>query len=651
MKTYYITTAIDYPNAKPHMGHAYEKIIADALARYQRLKGKQVFFLTGVDEHGQKIEEAATKAQQTPDAFLGSIVPSFVEMCDMLNISYDRFIRTTETQHTKVSLTVFNKVKDAGLIYKGEYEGLYCVGCEAYYLERELENGLCPNHKRKPELHKTESYFFKLSAFQDQLITHIQKNPAFIQPESRRNEVLAKLKEPLRDLSISRTNFKWGIPVPGDEQHILYVWFDALLNYLTGIDYPDATYATYWPPQCQQIGKDIIWFHAVIWPAILLALNLPLPHTVYAHGFLTVEGQKMSKSIGNVLDPIQLVSEFGADKTRYYFLREVRLGEDGNYSRHAFIDRTNADLADALGNLLQRTTVMIHKYFSGTIPQPGALDSFEDELNKHIPNIKDLDLLIEHYKINAYIERIWDYIAQCNKYINDTTPWKTDDARKQTILYTLVEHLRIIAIFIEPIIPASAQHICEQLGFELGTHADVAFGTTTTGTVRDARILFEKTEYQEEPFSKLNLKVGKILTVKDHPDAEKLYILEVDMGESKRQLVAGMKTYYTKDELMGKHVVVLTNLKPAKLRGIESQGMILAAEKDDAVKILEAPQSKPGDPVIIDGIIPHTRQIKLDDFKAIALKTKHKHALYAGKPLRTPTEHITVDVPDDALIR
>lgn len=650
MNTYYITTAIDYPNAKPHMGHAYEKIIADALARYQRLKGKDVFFLTGVDEHGQKIEDAAKNAGKTPTAFLKDIVPHFITMCDKLNISYNRFIRTTEQEHTTVSLNVFKQVKEKGYIYKGDYEGLYCIGCEAYYLERELDNGLCPHHKKKPELHKTESYFFKLSAFQDKLVKHIKDNPEFIQPDTRRNEILTKLQEPLRDLSISRTNFTWGISVPGDEKHILYVWFDALLNYLTGVNYPEK-HKHYWPPQCQQIGKDIIWFHTVIWPAILMALKLPLPKTVYAHGFLTVEGQKMSKSIGNVLDPLQLVQEFGADKVRYYFLHDVRLGEDGNYSRHAFIDRTNADLADALGNLLQRTTVMTHKYCNGKNPPVGTLTHTDKKLNKQLPTIQELDEIMHTYQLNAYIERIWEYIAHCNKYINDTTPWKADEDRRNTILYMLIEHLRNIAILVYPIIPASAEHIAKQLGQNIGTHKDVGFKTTTKGTIKDARILFAKCEYTEEPFSKLNLKIANVIKVRDHPDAKKLYILDIDLGEHKRQLVAGMKAYYSKQELTGKNIVIISNLKPAKLRGIESQGMLLAAEKDDTVKVLEAPNSKPGDPVIVDGIIPHTKQIKIEEFKDITLTTKNKHVLYNEKEIHTPTEPITVDIGDDATIR
>jgi methionyl-tRNA synthetase len=649
---YYITTAIDYPNAMPHIGHAYEKVLADSLARWNRLLGKDVFFLTGVDEHGQKIEKAAKEAGKEPQKFVDEMVRHFIKMNEALEVSYDRFLRTTEKEHEKIALAIFEKVKSKGLIYKGEYEGLYCVGCEAFYTEKDLVEGKCPFHNKEPEKIKTESYFFKLSEFQDRLVEYINNNPGFIQPETRRNEILSRLKEPLRDLSISRTNFKWGIPVPGDPDHVLYVWFDALLNYLSGIDYPGEKFKKFWPADCQQIGKDIIWFHTVIWPSILMAIDLPLPKQIFVHGFLTVDGMKMSKSLGNVLDPVKLAEEYGAEKIRYFLLRDVNPKEDGDISMPKLIERTNADLADALGNLLQRATVMTHKYFEGKIPECGELTDAENKLAGCLPKIDELDELMQQCLVNRCAEKIWEFVAACNKYINETEPWKVkDEARLSTIIYVLIESLRNIAILIAPLIPGSAEHISKQIGQELGTLQDVEFRTSTKGQVEDAKILFQKAELPEEdPFSILNLKVAEIKKVEDHPEAEKLYVLEIDLGE-KRQLVAGLKPYLKPEELLGRKIVVVSNMKPAKLRGVESQGMLLAADKDEKVKVLEVPHGKPGEQVFVEGIKPKTAQIKYDDFAKIKMTIKDKTAVYGDKILRTESENVIADIDDGAKIR
>ncbi|MBW3019465.1 methionine--tRNA ligase [Candidatus Woesearchaeota archaeon] len=648
MAKYYITTAIDYPNALPHIGHAYEKVLADALARWNRLAGKDVFFLTGVDEHGQKIEKAAEASGKKPKAFVNEMVKHFIKMNDVLEVSYDRFIRTTEEEHEKIALAIFDKVKSKGLIYKGEYEGLYCVGCEAFYTEKDLVDGKCPFHNKEPDKIKTESYFFKLSEFQDRLIKHIKDNPEFIQPETRRNEILSRLKEPLRDLSISRTNFKWGISVPGDPKHVLYVWFDALLNYLSGIDYPGAKFKKFWPADCQQIGKDIIWFHTVIWPAILMAAEIPLPKQIFVHGFLTVNGMKMSKSLGNVLDPVGLAKDYGADKVRYYLLREVNPKEDGDISIPKLIERTNADLADALGNLLQRTVVMTHKYFDGKIPECSA----DTDLIAEMPKIEELSELMANCLVNRCAERIWEFIAACNRYINETEPWKVKDKKKLgTIIYTLIESLRNIAILVSAFIPESAEQISKQIGQKLGRLQDVEFRKNTKGKIPEAKILFQKSEMPtEDPFSSLNLKVAEVKKVKDHPEAEKLYILEVDVGE-KRQLVAGLKPYMKPEELLGKKIVMVTNLKPAKLRGIESNGMLLAADKGDKVRVLEVLKGKPGEQVFVEGIKPKSSQIKYDDFAKIKMTVKDKKAVYGNKPLRTEKENVVVDIGDGAKIR
>jgi len=643
--TYCITTAIDYPNAKPHIGHAYEKIIADALARWHELLGEKIFLLTGTDEHGQKIEKAAKEAGKIPQQFVDEMSAYFKQLCDKLNVKYDAFIRTTDKKHVKLAQEIFTKVFDKGLIYKGTYSGWYCTGCEAFYTEKDLVDGACPIHQKTVEKLSEESYFFKLSEFQKKIIEHIEQHPDFIQPESRRNEILNRLKEPLKDLSVSRTTFKWGIPVPQDKKHVIYVWFYALLNYITGC-------GENWPAQTQLIGKDIAWFHTVIWPAILFAAELPLPKTVYCHGWLTVDGQKMSKSIGNIVDPVAVIDKYGTDPLRYFLLREVPAGEDGDFSENALIDKNNSDLADALGNLLQRTSVLIHKKFHGNIPICGKLTDKENQLNEAIPDTAKLNELIQDYKWHHALEQIWTYIAKCNKYVNDTEPWKQNDPdRLATILYTLVEHLRMIGILVWPFIPSSAEKIACQIGQKVGKLKDAKFKKTTKGKLAPSEILFRKVEKQiEDPFSMLNLRVAKILDVKPHPNADKLYVVQIDSGE-KRQLVAGMRPFYQPGQLIGKQIVVISNLKPANLRGQLSQGMLLAAEKEGVVRILE-PQGKPGDQVYAEGITPKATQlISIEDFQKITLTTKGKIAIYGSKQLRTTSGTVNVDIPDGAKIR
>ncbi len=651
MKTYYITTAIVYPNARPHIGFAYEQIITDALARWHSLKGETTFFLTGADENALKVEEAAIKANKSTQVFVDEIVALFVDLTKKLNLSNNRFIRTTEPAHKKVAQDIFKKVQKKGLIYKGHYEGLYCTGCEAFYTEKDLEDGKCPYHKKAPKKVKEESYFFKLSAFQKQLIELIQTTK-FIQPDKRKKEILTRLKEPLRDLSISRKHKTWGIPVPGDKEHVIYVWFDALLNYLSGVDYPEKNYKKFWPPQCQVIGKEISWFHTVIWPAILMAADIKLPKTIFCHGWLTVEGQKMSKSLGNVIYPIELIKKHSPDSVWYYFLREIATGDDGDYSLKTFIDRNNADLANTLGNLLQRTSVMTHKYFKGKIPKPDKLTKPEKTLIKSIPNLKELDLLMNNFHINRCLEKIWMFIDNCNKYINETEPWKQKGKRLSTIIYTLIESLRIISILVSPFIPGSAEKLSKQLGQKLGNLDKARFTDKTKGTIKKPEILFKKIEENivEDPFSIVNLKVAKVEDVKSHPNADSLYILKIKCPEN-RQLIAGLKKYLKPSELKNKNVIIVSNLKPAKLRGELSEGMLLAAEKNKKVKLLLAPKSKPGDQVYIEGIKPKTKTITFEKFKEIKFTTKNKRALYKNKPLKTKKEEVIVEIDDNAVIR
>ncbi|MBW2969760.1 methionine--tRNA ligase [Candidatus Woesearchaeota archaeon] len=661
-QTYYITTAIDYPNAPPHIGHAYEKIVSDFLARWHEQNGEDVFFLTGTDEHGQKIARIAQEKGKTPKQYVDEMAEKFKLLAQKLNLRINNFIRTTEKKHIKTATEIWNKVYEKGLIYKGEYKGLYCVGCEAFYTEKDLVEGNCPVHQKPAEQVSEESYFFKLSEFQQQLIQHIEQHQDFIQPESRKNEILNRLKEPLRDLSVSRTTFNWGIPVPQDKKHVIYVWFDALLNYLSGISYPTKKYQKYWPANCHQIGKDISWFHTVIWPAILTAADIPLPKTVYVHGYLTVNGQKMSKSLGNVIDPIYMVDTYGADPVRYVMLREVPAGEDGDFSETTLTSRNNSDLADSLGNLLQRTSVLIQKNFNGQIPTCGTLTDKEKELQKAIPDINKLNELVNNYKWHHAIEQIWNYIARCNKYVNDTEPWKqTDPERLATILYTLVEHLRIISILVYPAIPAAAEKIAAQTGQQKGKFKQAKFTKKTTGHILQPEILFkkiEKTETKPAPaeksapdadFSILNLKIGKILKAEPHPNADKLYILQLDAGEP-RQLVAGIKAHYKPEELTNKNIIFISNLQPATIRGIESRGMILAGEKDGVVKVIEA-EGTPGEQVYVEGITPKTEQITIEQFQKIKITTKNKQAVHNDKPLRTQKGPVTIDLPDGAHIR
>ena len=655
-KTFYITTAIDYPNGPPHIGHLYEKTIADTLARWHRQLGEDVFFLTGTDEHGQKIYKTAKDKGLEPMQLIDKNVLVFKELCKKANISNTRFIRTTEKEHEHVCQEIFLKLKANGDIYKAAYEGLYCTGCERFYTEKELEEGICPVHKKKPDFLKENTYFFKMSRYQDRLITHINQHPDFIQPESKRNEILNRLKEPLRDLCISRPSsvLPWGVPVPEDSSQVLYVWLDALLNYISGIDYPSGkNFKKYWPANAHIIGKDISWFHTVIWPCELMSAGIEFPKTVHCHGFVNLGGEKLSKSRGIVVDPIRLLDDYGTDPVRYFFMKEIAAGEDGNFSYEALVERSNSDLADVLGNLLQRTTVMIHRNFEGKIPKPGKFEEIDEKLIKESDIFEEANKYMLNFEWNRAADRIWSFIRSCNKYINDTEPWKLKNGQEKlgTILYTLAECLRIASIYVYPFMPATGEKIAKQIGQELGTFKDIKFKRATTGKIPEPEILFRKFEIKaEEPFAKLNLKVAEILEACEHPGAEKLYVLQIDLGTEKRQLVAGLKPYFKADELKGKHIVAVTNLKPAKLKGIESAGMLLAAEYKGKVALLQAPKSNPGEQVFLEGITQEIAEITLKEFQKAQMTTKNKKAIYKGKPLKTSKEEINAEIEDNAKI-
>lgn len=653
-KTFYITTPIYYPSDKLHIGHSYTTVAADAMARFKRLTGYDVFFLTGTDEHGQKIQRKAEEHDKTPKEYVDEIVAWIKELWRTLDVSYDHFIRTTDDYHVKAVQNIFQNLYDQGDIYKGEYEGWYCTPCEAFFTEHQLTDGKCPDCGRPVELIREEAYFFKLSKYQDKMIEYIETHPDFIQPPSRRNEMINNFLKPgLEDLCVSRTSFDWGIPVPFDEKHVVYVWIDALSNYITALGYSldnDELYKKFWPADVHLVGKEIVRFHTIIWPIMLMALGVPLPKKVFGHGWLILEGGKMSKSKGNVVDPKVLVDLYGVDAVRYFLLREIPFGADGVFSNKALVDRINFDLANDLGNLLSRTTTMIEKYCGGKIPTPGAVEETDNDLKSMAEALPEkVEKLMDGLEFSGALQEIWRFIGRANKYIDETMPWSLakDPAKRErlsTVLYNLAEALRIISVHISPFMPNTPAKIREQLGIadeNLTTWESVkAWGKLPAGlTVSRKEIIFPRIEepavpdsesdanaasvagnteiqksaedketkkdknqaekaageaQQEEganlisidDFAKVQLRVAEVLEAEKVQGADKLLKLQIKLGEEKRQIVAGIAKYYTPEQLIGKKIVVVANLKPARLRGIESQGMLLAASNTEKLALL-----------------------------------------------------------------
>ncbi len=635
MKTYFVTTAIDYPNAKPHIGHAYEKILADVRARWERLLGKEVLFTTGLDEHGQKIYDKACDEGKSPQDFVNEQAHIFIEFAKKLSISYDRFVRTTVKDHIDHVKQFTQVVLDRGDIYKGEYTGWYCVPCERFWTEKELDNEMCPECHREVQLRIEESYFFKQSKYQEQIIEFIKNG--YVIPESRRNELLSRLKEPLHDLSITRLRERlpWGIEFVGDNKHILYVWFDALNNYLT------AGKDGFWPCDLHVVGKDIQWFHAVIWPAMLLSAGYDLPKKLFVHGFINDKnGQKMSKSKGNGVDPIELLEKYGVDALRYYLLKSVTHGDDGKFNESDLIAMYNADLANDIGNLVNRITVLSTKYYGGVVNPSG-----ESEISIDVEHIKSL---YDQYAYHRVLEELSKYSNRINAYLNEKEPWKNEQGR-DTVLYNVLEHIRLLIILLHPCIPDATKKIAAALGVRITPVDEWKYGEEFY-ELEKSPILFPRIEETIEEEFTLDLRVGKITAVEKIEGADKLYKEQVDLGTEQRQIVSGIAPYYTPEELIGKHVLVVCNLKKAKLRGVESFGMLLAADHGEDIVVVEAPDAKPGDHAVPEGLKPKTSRILFDDFMKVKLEITGKQLHADGNLVLIKGKPITLDVPDGSSV-
>jgi methionyl-tRNA synthetase len=670
--TFYITTPIYYPNDKLHIGHSYTTVAADALARYKRLRGYDVMFLTGTDEHGQKIQLRAQEAGKPVMEFLDEIIAWIRDLWDRLDISYDDFIRTTEPRHTKVVEEIFERLIDQGDIYLGDYEGWYCTPCESFWAERELVDGKCPDCGREVKFVKEQSYFFRMSKYVDRLLEYYEQHPDFIQPESRKNEMINNFIKPgLQDLCVSRTSFDWGIHVRRDPKHVVYVWLDALTNYITAIGYGSddpamrAKFERYWPADVHFIGKEIVRFHVIYWPIILMALGLPLPKKVYSHGFLLMKDGKMSKSKGNVIDPKLLIERYGSDAIRYFLLREIPFGQDGVFTPEALVERLNYDLANDLGNLIHRTAAMLHRFCGGEIPAPGAREEVDQALvDLALQTVPEMEAHMEALQFSVALQDIWRLIRQANKYIDDTAPWALHKAgqreRLSTVMYTLCEVIRMITIMLQPFLPRATQRVFEQYSLEpeetewetlrnfgvlrpgkrvakaeplfprldvnqeiealealtgarAGAQANAAAAGASEGStgskaaVEDAarsqavkvtEAAETKPQISIETFSQVELRVGQVKAAERIENADKLLKLQIDLGDEVRQVVSGIAKHYTPEELVGQKVVVVTNLKPVKLRGVQSNGMILAASEGDKLRLVTVPDDMPNGAVV-----------------------------------------------------
>ncbi len=675
---FYITTAIDYPNSVPHLGHAYEKVVADFYARWYRLRGGDVRFLTGLDEHGEKIQEAARAKNRSPQEFVDEKAEAFRSLCRKLSISIDDFIRTSEPRHHRLAGEFYRKLEAQGDTYKGFYEGEYCVACESYYTESQLQEGRCPVHGTATTRVKEESYFFKLGKYREWIRDHIRAHPDFVFPEERRNELLARLDEPVRDLSISRSTFDWGIPLPGDPKHILYVWFDALTNYVSALREPEDLQSRFWPADMHVIGKDIIWFHAVIWPCMLQSAGLAIPRQVFAHGFiLDAQGRRMSKTLGNTVDPLEVIEARGAEVLRYYFLKAFASCQDGAFSIDELGQRYDNELANDLGNLVMRVAKLAATKLGGKAGPRGA--SAEVDFR---PVIEEFSSRVEEREHNRALEALWTYIRRINAYLNDRAPWKVAEAdRAAEVIYSALDALRAIAHLLSPAMPTTAEAIASSLGFRLGPIGELRFGAGTF-EVHQKPPLFPRREEAfartpvaasapeaarptaaptgpVDPFARVEIRVGAIAEIREHPDADALYAMQVDLGGGDvRSICAGLRRHLSLDDLRGRKVAVLANLKAARLRGIESRGMILATDRRDGkVAPVDPGDANVGDLVAASGIAsdPKTK-LTIEEFQAVPLIIQGGRVVYrdpagAIHPLSTPAGDLHCDAEDGSRVR
>lgn len=635
-KTFYVTTPIYYPSSNLHIGHTYTTVAADAIARFKRATGYDVMFLTGTDEHGQKIETVAQEKGLEPKAFLDQTVGAIKDLWGTMEISYDYFIRTTDEDHKRRVQNIFTRLHDKGDIYKSFYEGWYCTPCESFWTESQLKDGKCPDCGRDVHKAKEEAYFFRLSKYADRLLKMFEENPEFLEPASRVNEMVNNFIKPgLEDLCVSRTTFKWGIPVPFDPDHVIYVWVDALSNYITalGATEDETQMNKYWPADVQLVGKEIVRFHTIIWPAMLMALDIPLPKKVFGHGWILLEGGKMSKSKGNIVDPVVLIDRYGVDALKYFLLREYSFGQDGLFSNEVLLNRINSDLANDLGNLVSRSIAMVEKYRNGVLPAPAALTEFDDSLKTLAISIADeVEGRMDKLDFSNALEAVWKLVRRANKYIDETAPWilaknEEDSDKLDTVLYNLCESIRIVAVLIQPFMHHTADKIFIQLGVKGETgltqwDSTRIFGGLITGSVitksdalfpridipaelealealkaPSAKAAEEVVEEADEPikaeitiddFAKVDFRVAEVLSCEKHPKADKLLVLQLKVGKEQRQVVSGIAQWYKPEELAGRKVILVANLKPVKLRGVESNGMILAASKGDKLELVSA---------------------------------------------------------------